>query len=525
MAHLPPLPSLTSLPSLPSIPVLTPSALRPSAKSAATSSTRPNNTAIIVGSVVGGVVLICLLACVIIPFLLRRRRRRREGQTNGEPRSTHRRGLSGSEGGSPLLVQSLKSLNSTDVQDGHGRGSSDATPLMQFEPETGASITVDNHTRDISSRIPQRDQSTDTTTSQNTSYSHASGPARIYRDLGNSSETPLSSSALPPKLPNIPRSEPLSIMSELLPATTGNSATTDGSRSLDSTQSRGAEQQFSNVYRGLHGSSHSRTMLPNAPMKPLMENEGSGSPLSNDMNDQGGNRERWSSAADPGGSHHRPRRLPLPPQPHPYAQRPSAPSRNNSGFGLSVLTSAFRKSISASSLASAITTTEFGYSHGPLSNYPSLTSLGTTSGTGTYFTAQSDASDASDNRLGGPPGTAIRLGTVNASRPTNGPQSLSRTSLSTGYPSNPSGSNSPPPVLLAPSRSASRPLPQIQSRSHNSSNSNPRQPPDPMMNQDPRVRAHMRSPLAHRIRADPHPQPRMARKQQSTHGIIDIVER
>ena len=515
MAPLPPsfatLTDNVSLSSAPSIPTFSPSVHPPSAKSA---TIRPNNTAIIAGSVGGGVALICLLVCVII---LRRRRRKREGQVNGGLRPTHRRGLSESDGGSPLLVQSLKSLNSTDVQDGHGRGSSDATPLMQFEPETGAS-------RDISSRTPQsqQEQSMDTPTSQKTS---ASGSARIYRDLGNSSETPLSGTALPPKLPYIPRSEPLSIMSELLPATTGNSATTDGSRSLDSTRSRGAEQQFSNVYRGFHGSSHSRTMLPNAPMKPLMENEGSGS-SSNDANDQGSDAERWSSVADPGGSHGRPRRLPLPPQPHPYNQRPSAPSRNNSGFGLSVLTSAFRKSISASSLASAITTTEFGYSHGALSNYPSLTSMGTTSGTGSYVTARSDArSDASDNRSGGPSGTTIRLGMVNASRPTNGPQPLSRTSLSTAYPSTPSGANSPPPVLPAHSRSASRLLPRIQTQSHNSSNSNPLLPPDPMTNQDPRVRAHMRFPSAHRIRADPHQQPPMARKQQSTYGIIDVVER
>jgi hypothetical protein len=249
-----------------------------------------------------------------------------------------------------------------------------------------------------------------------------------------------------------------------------------------------------------------------------MEREGSGSSLSIDAYDQGYNKDRWSSAADPGGSH--PRRLPeshLQSHLQPYSSRPASPSSPGGfGMGLSLLTSAFRKSLSVSS-----TITESSNSRNPLHHYPSVASMGATSGTtGTYYSAQSDSgADEDGRRLSGTLGTGVRMGMVESSNPRiyeKRSQSPSRTSYS-GIP-NASGSHLPSPLPPVPPPPAVRALPQHQSPD----SSNPR-PPQPTT--EPRGRAHIRAALAHRVRADPHPQSSLARAGRSTHGVIDLAER
>ena len=442
---------------------------------------------IIAGSVVGGVVLICLLLCVVVPFLLRRRRRRIEGKANG---GTRRHGQpSWSDGTSPLLMQSDMGQRSTNTQDGHGRRPSDATPLMQFNHDLGHDAEADAYTtttQNISPPVPlkasrQRELSTDSGTSRE-SFSQGSPSARIHRDVGNSSEPS------PPRLPPIPQAEPLSNISEQPPSALRPS------------------------FRGL---SRSR---PNAPMEPLMEREGSGCSLSIDAHDQGYNKDRWSTAADPGGSH--PRRLPeshLQSHLQPYSSRPASPSSPGGfGMGLTLLTSAFRKSLSVSS-----TITESSNSRNPLHHYPSVASIGATSATtGTYYSAQSGSGvDEDGRRLSGTLGTVDRMGVVDSSNPrTYEPRSQSPSSRS-AHPSIPNASGSHPPSPLPPPPPlAMRALPQYQSP--DTSNPHPPQP-----STEPRGRAHIRAALAHRVRADPHPQPVLSRAGLSTHGVIDLVER
>jgi hypothetical protein len=47
---------------------------------------------------------------------------------------------------------------------------------------------------------------------------------------------------------------------------------------------------------------------------------------------------------------------------------------------------------------------------------------------------------------------------------------------------------------------------------------------NPKSTPTPRAKAHLRTPAAHRVRADPHPQLAITRAGRSTHGVIDLVE-
>jgi hypothetical protein len=248
-----------------------------------------------------------------------------------------------------------------------------------------------------------------------------------------------------------------------------------------------------------------------------MEHEVSGSGSVN-VNDHGyDDSDRWSSSADPGGS--RPLGLPMPVQIHPYSSRPTSPpiaGSSGSGFGLSFLTSAFRKSVSASSITSVGSKSTEPRSQ--LHHYPSLVSMGATSWTGsrtgTYYTAHSDVGvDEGGNRLSGPPGTAVGNGAVNTPiAKTKGTGSLS---LSTSTVLNNSVDANTAPVPSLPLLPVSHTLPQPQGPNH----SRPNDTNTTLRGSN--ARAHLRTPAAHRVRADPH----LARAGGSTHGVIDLAER
>jgi len=150
--------------------------------------------------------------------------------------------------------------------------------------------------------------------------------------------------------------------------------------------------------------------------------------------------------------------------------------------------------------------------------------MGATSGTGsrteTYYTALSDAGvEWGESGVSDLP-TVVGMGMVNASRPkTMGSRSRSpslRDSLSAyAYPGSsrlpnviPGQNPQPPPAAPLP------PLPVIHAPPQN-------QTPDP--SRDSRARAHISPPSAHRVRADPHPQPPIARAGKSTHGVIGLA--
>jgi len=151
--------------------------------------------------------------------------------------------------------------------------------------------------------------------------------------------------------------------------------------------------------------------------------------------------------------------------------------------------------------------------------------LGATSGTGsrtgTYYTAPSDV--VGESQVDDAATTVVGMGMVNTLRPKKSGSRLqspsSRNSLS-AYAfgsSNLLGQNPrPPPADPLPPLPVMHTLPEDQS-------------PDPSFakttTRGPRARAHIRPSSALRVRADPHPQPSIARAGRSTHGIIDLGER
>lgn len=258
-------------------------------------------------------------------------------------------------------------------------------------------------------------------------------------------------------------------------------------------------------------------------------------------------KERWSSAADPGGSH--PRAMVLNKHPNkdadtirkpdfpPSTPPPLAPSQGiGFGRGLSILTTAFRKSLSASSDAthgsgsSSNNTSQHTDNMNALHHYPSVASMGasvtsgTGSGTGSFYTAMSDTGNDSQS-AGGKRNSGMGVLGPSITRKKKG----SQTSLST-YPSIPSlpstsrPSRSNPPVPLVP------PLPPIiiskpksQAPRTLDTISNLNMSPGASKSTS-RAKAHLRTPAAHRVRADPHPQLPITRAGRSTHGVIDITE-
>lgn len=471
------------------------------ARAVRTITKRSNNAGVIAGSVVGTVVLICLIV-VIVLFLLNRWRKQKESRNSEPTAKSFRHGPpSGADGTSPLLSQNDTGHKSIDS---HGRILSDAAPLMQLvhhDVEAGA------YANDIRNTLPptpleplrQKESSIDTAISPESTYSQTSVSTRTYRGF-ELVESPTT------QLPQIPRTEPLSNISDRVGV-----ATRAGG--IGSTRSHSVDQRLQSTRPNARGTSRSRNALPNTPMEPLMESEGSGS-RQNNGNDNGHDSDRWSIAADPGGSH--PRRLPtLNIQPYPLSS--STPRSATGGFGFSLLTSAFRKSLSASSI---ITETSANESHNQLQHYPSVASMGASSGTGsgteTYFTALSDTGTDGGRKITpkGPPGTTVGMNMINTSRPKTtapSPQPLSSRARSS-TPNPPSTSPGVNPLPPPPSLVVTGPPPQSPMPTH---------PNDPNIeNQDQHAEAHIRFQSTQRV---PHVNSSLAQARRSTHGVIDLI--
>lgn len=473
-------------------------------------STKPRNNAAIIAPVV---VVSFLLLFAVLYFVLRQRRHKQNAE-----RSLHRPQPSGSEA-NPLLVTPLvwsqptphivRDLESAAV---HSRGpsSSDGTPLMQSvrESELSGSDTYTSSPRrmreppsldPMPSGPPQRTMIGETVLSPMSTYSQSSASTRVEQEINGEA---LSSARW--TLPPIPQTEPLANVAEMLRAREGPGPSASGS--LDSSHSHTTEpylepqtsvpgpslrNPFSrNLSRSASrgNSARPRTVLPHPPMEPLIE-DGSGSPGT--QNAARGGTERWSSVADPGSS--RPRALsnnshtqPLHIQPFSYqpsatppSHSPTTPASSGGLFGFGLLTSAFRKSVSASSLASDTTNLHHAYpshialptandTNASLQHFASADSLGATSATGSSgsgggtFYSMSEFGDVRDMNVYGSTGQ----GTGNTRDRSNMPQAMqsqrsrqsrapsSRNSLST-YPSIPSL----PSLSMRSSATSRRPLP------------------------------------------------------------------
>lgn len=555
---------------------------------------------IIAGAVVVGVLLVCIAVAIIVPLQRKRGRSKIQRQAYGA-KSEVAASASASDGMSPLLVTPhVWQSRQNDVEDDAGaadhgpditehsirsRGTSDSTLLMPFvhESDQRASYPSNTYTnpqtrdylRPVSPKISplQRMLTVDSVMSHESTYSQASASTRIHRDLGErytSSPPPVPSLPAQLQLPPIPKTEPIGELLKARAAAAGtsswsaNESSESASFSPTSIYSPAAPSTSSNFthFRQLsRGSSNrarspnqplqntpnrlprgtlgrARTILPNAPMEPLMEFDGS-SLWSLSANGNG--KERWSSAADPGGSHPRSTVLDKEPnkevdtsrqpQPPPLTPPYLTPSHGlGIGRGLSLLTTAFRKSLSASSDAthgsgSSLASQPTGNMNA-LHHYPSVASMGasvtsgTGSGTGSFYTAMSDPGN--DPSSAGNRNSGMGLLPPSIMKKKKGSQA----SLST-YPSipslpsttRPSRPNPPvPAVPQLPPKVTSPPPRTLDAISNLSSG------PSPKSNSTPRAKAHLRTPAAHRVRADPHPQPAITRAGRSTHGLIDGTE-
>ncbi|KAF7977965.1 hypothetical protein HWV62_2065 [Athelia sp. TMB] len=522
------------------------------------------NSAAIIAPVV---ILVLLTLAVSVFFLVRRRRRKQDADTAYTNRSLNHLRPSGSES-NPLLVTPLawpqtaiNGVQAEEFRGAHSRVPSalDGTPHMRglgHELEASESDTYTSSpriNRDILPIDPNRDippsrsAAEDAVLSPTSTYSQSSASTRVEQEVNGEA---LASSRW--TLPPIPLSEPLT--AEMLRA----NSVRDNNAGAPSRNpfSRGPSRSRS---RGNSASARPRTILPNAPMSPLAEDSiashGGGAPAPNST-------DRWSSAADPGGSHPRPANT------HPYQQsRPRSPegSTGGSGFGFGLLTSAFRKSLSASSIASDTTNLHHAYpthtnlltannTYASLQHFPSVDSLGASSGTGSSVSAGGTFYSAmSMSEFGAGRGNGAGTGSRTTRRdPDNIPPSLqprsrapsSRNSLST-YPSIPSlpsfsmrssVGTAPPPVPSLPAgalaigprdaQTVTSPSgAQVPIASHLPAPDIPL-PPVPLprrqkSNTDPRVKAHLRPAPARRTGAHPG----IARAGPSTHGVIDVVQR
>jgi hypothetical protein len=407
--------------------------------------------------------------------------------------------------------------------------------------------------------------------SHESTYSQASASTRMHRDLADTSSPPPPVPSLPAQLqlPPIPQTEPIGELlkaraaaagasswngngstepAEFSPTSIYSPASPSTNFNLNRQLSRGPSTRTRTLDQPLHNPhprpprgtpARSRTVLPKPPMEPVMEFDGS-TLKSSSANNNG--KDRWSSAADPGGSHPRPLVLDRFPNPHidsgadrkldsPPLTSSALASSQGFGRGLSLLTTAFRKSLSASSDAtqgsgSSHTSQHTNGNMNTLHHYPSVASMGTSvasgtgTGTGSFYTAMSDVGH--DSQSTGNRNSGLGLLTPNILRK----KMASQNSLSTfpSIPSLPSTSRPPrsnppvPPVPPLPPTSK-HPLPKMLDTI-----SNPNGTSGSKSSPTPRAKAHLRTPAAHRVRADPHAQPAITRAGLSTHGIIDIAE-
>ncbi|KZP28498.1 hypothetical protein FIBSPDRAFT_885743 [Athelia psychrophila] len=509
----------------------------------------PNNAAII-----APVVILSFLAiCALVFFVVRRRRRQQymeHSYVNADRSLGHPLQPSGSES-NPLLVTPIGWPQNRGMDGEHSRGpSADGTPLMQSvrahdqEPsDTDTYTSSPRRPRDITPTNPTRaippvHTEPGGALSPASLYSQSSASTRVEREVNGEA---LASARW--TLPPIPITEPLTDDILQAHAISRNPFARNPSRS----RSRGTSLR------------RPRTILPNAPMAPLIENSiashDGGKPA------QGGTDGRWSSAADPGGSHLAPAGA------HPYNQTPPPSAVNATGgfnFGFGLLTSAFRKSLSASSLASDTTNLHHTYpthtnllaansTHATLQHFPSVDSLGAASGTasgtgssasvgGTYYSAMSMSEFGAGRGSGAGTGTGNTrrdLDSVPAALQPRSRAPSSRNSLAT-YPSIPSlpsfswrssAAASAPPISVLPDGTPAPAAREAKTVIGPSGSQIPitsplpapqiALPPIPQSKQrpsnaDPRVKAHLRPPAARRVGA----QPELVRAGPSTHGII-----
>lgn len=575
-----------------------------SAPTPMSATSKSNNAGIIAGAVIGGIAFVSILSIGIVIFV-RRRRRRTPGIEAGSralgERSLNRRGKPASEGSSPLLVTPL-AWSHHDLEESNGSGTGtlpgtsgtpatsdyspgvagvgaaggfsqlhpgshsrglsgdSATPLMQSHKHDSSDSDVTAYYHIVPSptqgRGVQRTRTGDTIAS---SYSQASASTHAYHELerARSLSPPPPVPALPPQLqlPHIPRTEPLTDLGDLLRSRAAATSAPTPSGSLDTdafspssqyaqssrqnTLSSGPSLSRSGGSRSKSStgpSPRSRRLLQRAPMEPVLEQEGSKPAGNSPIHD------RWSMAADPGGSHPRPTRSRSPqlqPAPDPVSRPSSSGSRENHtafGYGMSLLTSAFRKSLSASSIATqGSSSTSQGHNSdsgyggggagvgGGLSGYPSVASLGASS-TGSFYTAVSDI------------GTSGQGGRKSKKK---GGSSM-RTSLAS-YPSIPSlpsstpagrGREDIPPVpplpplpanLLSPGPST---VPASVPYTGTKATTTPNLPPNSNPNSSPsKPKAHLRKVPDPHTRSDSERDvPRLVRAGASAHGVVGLVE-
>lgn len=543
------------------------------ALAATTSGTPPppkshSNSAAIIAPVV---ILLLLALAVVVFFLVRRRRRQQYSQVNVD-RSLHQPQPSGSEG-NPLLATPIAWPQNGGVSDGvgHSRGlSGDGAPFTQYSPghelEPSDSDTYASSPRlprDITpTTLPNRaipptsTEARDAILSPTSTYSQSSVSTRVEQEVNGEA---LASARW--TLPPIPRTEPLT--EDMLPS---KNFTFDlisiyllSSVSTGNSTSRNPFLRNPSRSRSRGNSLRPRTILPNAPMQPLIENKIASH---EDKRPAEGGTNRWSSAADPGGSH------PRTTNNNPYSQ--TSPTATGSGFsfGFGLLTSAFRKSLSASSIASDTTNLHHAYpthtnllsansTRATLQQYPSVDSLGGTSGTGsnssgggTYYSAMSmsEFGTGRGHWIGsGSRGSRRDMESIPPSLQPRSRAPSNRNSIAT-YPSIPSmpsfsmrssvNTAVPPPLPAALTPGVVRPVSGEGQTITGSSSSQipftsplptPETPLPPLpppsrqdSNTDPSIKAHLRPHGARRVVGA---QPGLARAGPSTHGVIDVVQR
>ena len=527
-----------------------------------------NNAGTIAGAVIGAIAFVSILSIGIIWL---RRRRRRSSVLEAGPRVLSERSLGKSalEGSSPLLVTPLVWPHH-DLEESIGSGTgtlprTSSTPVTSeyspgvagvgaaggfshFPPNSdppslsGDSATplMQTHRQDLSNseayyyhpipssqyRSLQRTPTSDTVAS---SYSQASASTHAHHQLERVRSLSPPPVPVPPRLqlPHITRPEPLG---DLLRSRAAATSALTPSESLDR-DALSPTSQYSQSSRKISLSSgpslsrggglryksrpKSRIVPTRAPMEPVIEQEFPKPAVDTPIHD------RWSVAADPGGSHPRPTSPQFQPAPEPVPPSPSSGSRDNQttfGYGMSLLTSAFRKSLSASSMTTqGSSSTSHGHQSDPghggggtraggaLSGYPSIASLGESS-TGSFYTAASDI------------GTSSRGGAGGRKLKRKGGSSI-RTSLAS-YPSIPSlpssgrGSKDLPPIPPVP------PLPA------GMSSSGPLLSPNSNSNSSPsKLKAHLRKvPDPHTRSESERDVPRLVRAGVSAHGVVGLVE-
>lgn len=565
----------------------------PAAHTPMVAKSNSNNAGIVAGVVIGVIAFVSILSIGII--WLRRRRRRtpilEAASRAPSERSLNRKGKSASEGSSPLLVTPLvwphhdleESIGSgtgtlprtseTPVTseyspgvagvgaaggfshlrpNSHSQGFSDnsATPLMQTQSQDlSNSDAYYYHPVPFPSqnRGVKRTPTGDTIAS---SYSQESASTHAYHELerARSLSSPPPMPILPPQLqlPHIAQTEPMTDVGDLLKSRAAATSALTRSGRLDTdafsprsqssrknTLSLGSSLSRSGGLRNKYSASKSRTAFTRAPMEPVMEQEFSKPAVDTPIHD------RWSVAADPGGSRPRLPRSQSQPAPDSVSRPSSSGSRENQttfGYGMSLLTSAFRKSLSASSTTTQ-RSSSISHGHhsdpghggggtaaaGALSGYPSMTSIGGSS-TGSFYTAVSDVGTSSRGGAGG-------------RKPKKKGGSSMRTSLAS-YPSIPSLPSSVaagrghkdlppvPPVPPLPTELSSSGLLTVPASATKSNNTAILPSPNSGSNSSPmKPKAHLRKvPDPHTRSESERDVPRLVRAGVSSHGVVGLVE-